>query len=315
MDYIHSSASIHPRAQLGNNVRIGPFCVVEADVVLGDGCELSSHVVIHAGTRIGSNNRIFPGAILGGEPQHLRAGVQQGGLEIGDGNTLREHVTVHRGLEPGANTIVGNYNLLMVNAHVAHDCELGDHTILANNVMLAGHVCVESRAYLSGGVGVHQFCRIGGLAMVGGPSRVVQDVPPFVTVDARTGKVVGLNLVGLRRAGMEAEEICQLKEAYRVIYRRGLRWVEVRETLQQGFTSGPAAALTDFLSHGERGFVQERRTPKLATIRLHRPAEDSSLENPTPSAQADPLPARPDFSPHTESTPSPARHWPHRKAA
>jgi UDP-N-acetylglucosamine acyltransferase len=167
----------------------------------------------------------------------------------------------------------------MAKSHVAHDCRLGNNIIIANAVLLAGHVTVGDRAFISGGVGVHQFCRVGQLAMLGGHAKVVQDVPPFVTVDNSGPSVVGLNLVGLRRSGFSTEEINQLKAAYRVIYRRGLRWSDVLEQLRAEFTSGPAAQFCEFLSSGgKRGFVQDRRIPPGATIKLHPLADDSASE-------------------------------------
>ena len=158
----------------------------------------------------------------------------------------------------------------MVGSHVAHDCTLGDDVIMTNNALLGGHVHVEDRAYISGAVAVHQFCRIGRLAMVGGLARVRQDVPPFVTVDGGTTMVVGLNRVGLRRAGFTSTEMQQLKAAYKLIYRSGLPWEEMLETLENEFTEGPAAEFAVFFRDGQRGFVQERRTPPGATVRLVR---------------------------------------------
>jgi UDP-N-acetylglucosamine acyltransferase len=162
----------------------------------------------------------------------------------------------------------------MVGAHVAHDCHLGDNVILTNNVMLGGHVHVDDRAYVSGGVAVHQFCRIGHLAMVGGLARVRQDVPPFVTLDGGTTMVVGLNRVGLRRAGYGLEQMEQLKNAYRLIYRSGLPWDEMLDQLEREFVEGPASEFAAFFRDGQRGFVQERRTPPGATVRLVREEDE-----------------------------------------
>jgi UDP-N-acetylglucosamine acyltransferase len=169
----------------------------------------------------------------------------------------------------------------MVGAHVAHDCTLGNNVILTNNSMLGGHVNVGDRAYVSGGVAVHQFCRIGRLAMVGGLARVRQDVPPFVTVDGGSTMIVGLNRVGLRRAGFTPEQMGELKEAYRAIYRSGLPWEEMLATLEVQFPTGPAAEfLIFFLGGHQRGFVQERRTPPGATVRLVRDEDDSVEQKP-----------------------------------
>src|SRR4029077_17563167 len=158
-----------------------------------------------------------------------------------------EHATLHRAMKEGTATIVGDGNFLMAGVHIAHDCHIGNNVIFANNALLAGHVTVDDRAFISGAVGIHQFCRIGRLAMVGAHAKVVQDVPPFVTIDGITGCVVGLNLVGLRRSGYSSDDIIQLKTAYRLIYRRGLKWSEVIEQLKAGFPAGPAAVYVEFL--------------------------------------------------------------------
>ncbi len=272
--HIHPQAIVSPQAQIGRNVSIGPFSIVEPDVVIGDNCQLAAHVMIKSGTVLGENNTIYEGAVLGGFPQHTRMPEKLGTVVIGAGNTIRENCTVHRALHEGTLTRIGDNCLLMVGAHVAHDCQVSDNVILANNALLGGFVSVGDRAFISGAVGVHQFCRIGRLAMVGGCARVVQDIPPYVMVDGHSGLIVGLNLVGLRRNGYDAHEVGQLKAAYRVIYRRGLRWGDVLETLKQEFTSGPAADYHGFLSQGTRGFVQERRVPPGATLKLRRASDD-----------------------------------------
>jgi UDP-N-acetylglucosamine acyltransferase len=265
---IHPLALVSADSQIGQDVGIGPFVFVESDVVIGDGCQLASHVVVKSGTRLGPGNIIHEGSVLGGLPQHLQQPEHPGLLVIGAGNTIREHVTLHRAMKAESATIVGDNNYLMVGAHIAHDCRVGNRVIFANNAALGGHVQVEDRAFLSNGVGVHQFCRVGQLAMVGGHARVVQDVPPFVTIDGITGCVVGLNLVGLRRAGFKSSEVVQLKAAYRLIYRRTMKWTEMLEQLKAEFPAGPAAAFPEFLVQGKRGFVQERRMPAGATIKL-----------------------------------------------
>lgn len=275
---IHPAAVVSPLAKIGQDVVVHPFCVIEAGASIGDGCILESRVVVKQGTTLGRNNHIYEGAILGGVPQHLRMPEEVGSLVIGDSNTIRENVTIHRGLEAGHATVLGDHNLLMVNVHIAHDCRLGNHTIFANNAMLAGHVSVDDRAYVSGAVGVHQFCRIGRLAMVGGQAHVVKDVPPFVTVDGKSTYVVGLNQVGLRRNGFSREDIAQLKAAYRLIFRSGLRWSEMLERLAAEFTSGPAAQFHEFFTGGKRGFTPERRLPKGSTIKLTEETDDAEVE-------------------------------------
>jgi UDP-N-acetylglucosamine acyltransferase len=271
---IHPLAAVSQYAQVGIGVSIGPFCVVEPGVEIGDGCQLASRVVVKTGTRLGRENHVFEGAVLGGLPQHIHMPENPGRVEIGDGNVIRENVTIHRALESDHVTRIGNSCLLMVGSHIAHDCTLGNNVILTNNVMLAGHVRVDDRAYLSGAAAVHQFCRIGRLAMVGGLARVRQDVPPFVTIDGGTTMVVGLNRVGLRRAGFTPDEMHQLKLAYRLIYRGGLAWDEMLDVLRLEFPAGPAAEFEPFFRVGSRGFVQERRTPPGATVRLVRDDEE-----------------------------------------
>jgi UDP-N-acetylglucosamine acyltransferase len=265
---IHPSAIVSPSAQIGSDVQIGPFCILEPGVVVGAGCILESRVSLKEGTTLGANNHVFEGAVLGGLPQHIHVPAQPGRVVIGEGNTIRENVTIHRALVPDHATVIGDNCLLMVNAHIAHDCHLGNNVIVTNNAMLAGHVHVDDRAYVSGAAGIHQFCRIGTLAMVGGQAHLVQDVPPYVTVDGLSSLVVGLNKIGLRRAGYNQSVIQELMAAYRLIYRSGLRWAEVLEQLRTHFPTGPAAVFYEFLSTTARGIVSERRAPPGATIRL-----------------------------------------------
>jgi UDP-N-acetylglucosamine acyltransferase len=275
---IHSLAVVSPTARIGRNVQIGPFSVIEDDVTIEDGCTLASSVVVKEGTTLGPNNRVFEGAILGGLPQHVHVPERPGRVIIGAGNTIREFVTIHRALDEEDVTVVGDNNLLMAGVHIAHDCRVGNNTIFANYALLAGHVTVEDRAYVSAGVGVHQFCRVGSLAMVGGHARVVKDIPPFVNIDGQTGYVVGLNQIGLRRAGHSSQEIEQLKAAYRVIYRSGLAWTETLRRLQEEFPTGLAARFCPFLSATTRGIVQERRLPPGATIKFRREEVAESVQ-------------------------------------
>ena len=273
---IHTQAIVSPHAKLGRDVTIGPFAIVDEGATIGDHCTLASRVVIKGNTTLGAHNLVCEGTVIGGLPQHVRMPENPGRIEIGSHNIIRENVTVHVGLNSGGVTRIGDNNLLMVGAHVAHDCTVGSNVILANNALLGGFVTVEDRAFVSGAVAVHQFCRVGRLAMIGGCARVVQDIPPYVMVDGRSGLIVGLNLVGLRRNGYSAADVAQLKAAYRVIYRQGLRWTDVLETLKAEFTEGPAALFHPFLSQGTRGFVQERRMPPTATLKLRRASDDEN---------------------------------------
>ena len=265
---IHPSAIVSPDAQIGENVTIGPFSVVEPGVVLGDGCSLGIHSIVKSGTTLGKNNRVEDSAILGGVPQHTNPPAKIGGVIIGDNNVFRENVTIHRSLYEGENTIVGNNNFMMVNAHVAHDCVLGDNIILVNNTMLGGHVTVEDRAFISGGTAVHQFCRIGAYAMIGGQAHLTREVPPFVTVDGLSSLVVGLNKVGLRRAGFTSEQITELKKVYRVLYRSRTTWEETLKRLDEEFPEETAHRVYEFCLEVKRGIVGERRLPPSATLKL-----------------------------------------------
>ena len=278
---IHPLSVVSPHAELGSGVRIGPFCVVEAGVILGDGCHLAGRVTIKSGTILGRDNLVLEGTVLGGMPQHIHMPEHPGTTEIGDGNVFRENCTVHRALEAGHVTRIGNRCLFMVDAHVAHDCIVEDNVVLTNGTMLGGHVTVGQRAYMGGASAVHQFCRIGRMAMIGGMARIVQDVPPFVMVDGDTAMIVGLNKVGLRRSGIVGNDLLDLKSAYRVIYRSGLMWQEMLDALRLEFVSGPAAEFLPFFLGGKRGFIQERRTPPGAIVRLRREdVDDTSFELP-----------------------------------
>ena len=274
---IHPLAVVDPSAELGNDVEIGPFVIIEAEVRIGDRCRIDSFAVIKRGTSLGSDNHVFERATIGGLPQHAHMPERVGQLNIGCGNTIREGATIHRALNEGRSTRVGDRNFLMVGVHIAHDCQVGHDTIFANNAMLGGHVTVEDRAYISGNVAVHQFCRVGRLAMLGGLARVIKDVPPYVTIDGTTGYVVGLNSIGLRRNGYSTAEIAQLKAAYRAIYRSGLKWQQIIERLQTEFADGPAAAFGEFMNHVSRGIVAERRLPPGAGLKLGEEAMPPAL--------------------------------------
>lgn len=274
---IHPTAYVSPQAEIGANVEIGPFSIVEAGTVIADDCRLLAHAIIKSGTVLGCGTTVCEGAVLGGLPQHKNAPSEPGTLVVGARNVIREHVTVHRAMQSGHETVVGDDCLLMVGAHVAHDCQLGSHVILTNGVMLGGHVQIGDRACLGGNAAVHQFCRIGRLAMIGGCTKVVQDVPPFVLTDGPGSMIVGLNRIGLRRAGLDRHDIMQLKAAYRLIYRQGLTFDAMVSALERQFPTGVAAELTAFFQSGQRGFAQERRSPPRVALRVH-PAVDDAID-------------------------------------
>lgn len=221
-----SSARIHPTAlvdtnvDLGENVTIGPFCIVRGPSRLGDGTILMERVSICPGVEMGTNNRIHMGAVIGHEPQDRAYRGQLTRTRIGDGNEIREYVTIHRATKEETETVLGDQNLLMAQSHVAHNCHVGNQVILANGVLLAGHVRVDDQAFLSGAVLVHQFVRIGRLSLLRGGARTSRDVPPFCIIDG-THTVRTLNRVGLRRAGYSPAEISELKKSFREIFLGG----------------------------------------------------------------------------------------------
>ncbi|TWU29478.1 acyl-ACP--UDP-N-acetylglucosamine O-acyltransferase [Bythopirellula polymerisocia] len=277
---IHSTAIVSELAQVGADVEIGPFSIVEADVVLGDRTKLAGHVTIKSGTTLGADNTVCEGAVLGGFAQHANRPPNSGRVMIGSRNIIREHSTVHRAIQADQTTTIGDDCMLMVGAHVAHDCRVGNRVILTNGVMLGGHVEVGDRACLGGNAAVHQHCRIGRLAMVGGCTKVVQDLPPFVLTDGATALIVGLNKVGLQRAGFSREEVLELKAAYRLIYREGLTFREMVSALEGRFPVGVAAEFAEFFRVGTRGFVQERRSPPKFALRVHPAVDEEETDKP-----------------------------------
>lgn len=266
---IHPTAYVSPEAEIGANVEVGPFSIVESGAIIADDCRLLARVSIKSGTVLGNYTTVGEGAVIGGWPQHKDVTTEPGTLVIGARNIIREHVTIHRAMHAGQETSVGDDCMLMVGSHVAHDCRVGNQVLLTNGVMLGGHVQVGDRACLGGNAAVHQFCRVGRLAMVGGCSKVVQDIPPFVLTDGPASMIVGLNRIGLRRAGFDRYDVAQLKAAYRLIYRQGLTFDEIVAALEQEFPIGVAAEFATFFQSGERGFVQERRSPPRATLKIH----------------------------------------------
>jgi len=222
MTQAHSTAVIHPGAQVGDGCEIGPYCVIGANVVLGPGCTLHSHVVIDGHTVLGRENEIFPFASIGLKTQDLK---WKGGIthtQIGDRNTFREYVTIHSATSDGETTVVGSDNHILAYCHLAHNVNLGNHIIMSNVGTLAGHVTVEDHAVIGGLVAIHQFCRVGRMSMIGGCSKVVQDVPPFMLADGNPAQTRTVNKVGLERRGVSEEAQAALKEAYKILFREGL---------------------------------------------------------------------------------------------
>ena len=281
---IHPLAAVSPLAVIHSNVEIGPFAIVEAGAVLGQGCKLAGRATVKANVVLGRDVTVCEGAIIGGMPQHISPPENPGRVVIGERTVLRENTTVHRAMNSAGETRVGSDCLLMVGAHVAHDCTVGNRVILTNDVLLGGHVTVGDRAVLGGAAVVHQHCRIGRLAMIAGRARVIQDVPPFVMTDGETAMIVGLNKIGLKRSGMTEEEILEIKRAYRMAYRAGLTFQQMIAALEGEFKLPPACEFAEFFRGGMRGFVQERRSPPKATLRLH--TADDEVEAPADAGQA-----------------------------
>jgi UDP-N-acetylglucosamine acyltransferase len=218
---IHPTAVISPEAELADNVEVGPYVVIEGPVRLGPDCVVRPYAHLCGPLTMGRGNLVFPGAILGERPQHLKYNGEPTSLEIGDGNIFREHVTIHRGTTQSWATRIGSNNFFMANSHVAHDCRIGDRCILANGALVGGHCVLEDGAYLSGNSAIHQFVRIGRLAMLSGCSATTKDIPPFV-IQQYIDTVVGVNVVGMRRAGMSAVQINGVREAFRILFRQQL---------------------------------------------------------------------------------------------
>jgi UDP-N-acetylglucosamine acyltransferase len=262
---IHSAAIIHPGAQLGHDITIGPYAVIEGAARIGDGCTIHAHAVIGAHVVMGRDNVIGHGAVIGGDPQDFAFKPEvRSEVRIGHGNKIREYCTIHRGTIEGSATVVGDGCFLMAGAHLGHNVRLGNGVILANNALLGGYVQVEDRVFIGGGCVFHQFIRIGRLAICQGLSAFSKDIPPYVTAAERNG-VVGLNVIGLRRAGFDAVQRAQIKDAFDLLYRRGLNvtqalvaarkqsWNEAAQTFWDFIAGAKKKGLCDFLGTREKG--------------------------------------------------------------
>ncbi len=257
---IHPTAVVHPKAQLGEGVRVGPGAVIGENVSIGDHTEIGANAVIGGWTTIGKNNRIFPSVSIGLEPQDLKFAGERSYVTIGDNNEFREFVTVSRATGEGEETRIGNNCLFQACTHVAHNCIVGSNVIMSNCAGLAGHVVVEDRVVIGGLAGVHQFVKIGRNAMVGGMSKVVQDIPPFVIADGQPARVIGLNTVGLSRAGVDEAGKRLLKKAFRILYRSGLSLKEAIEEMEiQLDSTEQVEHMLRFLRNVERGITRLRK--------------------------------------------------------
>jgi UDP-N-acetylglucosamine acyltransferase len=255
---IHPTAIVDPGARLAANVSVGAFSLVGPGVEVGEGTWIGPHVVLEGRTRIGRNNRIWQFASIGGAPQDKKYAGEDTAVEIGDGNTIREYVTINRGTQQDARvTRVGNDNWIMAYVHVAHDCQVGDHTIFANACALAGHVSVDDWAILGGYTLVHQFVRIGAHSFTGMGTGLDRDLPPYVGAAGNRAQPYGINTVGLRRRGLTGETIDALKRAYRTIYRSGLGQDEMKRELEaQAESCAEVRAVLEFINTSKRGFLR-----------------------------------------------------------
>jgi UDP-N-acetylglucosamine acyltransferase len=265
--YVAPTARVDADATIGPQCRVGEFCVVESDVVLGRGCHLEPHVYVKRWTTLGNDNHLSAGVVLGSDPLDKAFQGERSYLSIGDRNRIREHFTISRGTKPEAVTRIGNDNFIMTSGHIAHDCQIGDGVVVASCALVAGYASVDDGAFLSGGVVVHQYTRIGQLAMVGGNTRVNTDLPPFFLYSEFHAAAHGLNVVGLRRAGVTQQEMRDLKLAYRILYRSNLSLSAALEKISTTLEGEKISELVRFIEDSKRGIgrpsTRSQREPSL----------------------------------------------------
>jgi UDP-N-acetylglucosamine acyltransferase len=257
---IHPTAVVSAEAKLADDVTVGPYAVLDGPVTLGPGCRVGPHAHLIGPLTMGRDNAIHTGCVIGDAPQHTGYKGEATRAEVGDANTFREHTVIHRGMpveagKPGSGaTVIGSHNYFMSNSHVAHDCRVGNHCIFATGAVLGGHAEVHDQAFVSGNAAVHQFCRVGRLAMLGGTSAISQDLPPFWIVQGVINQVMGVNLVGMRRAGIPREEVQAVRTAYKLINRSGLTIPQALEQVEAASGHLPAIRqLVDFIRSSKRG--------------------------------------------------------------
>jgi len=255
--YIAPTARVHPDAAIGPGARIGEFCVIESDVVIGRDCTLEPYVYVKRWTTMGERNAISAGTVLGTDPLDKNFTGERSYLRIGNGNIIREHYTISRGTEPESVTEIGDGNYIMTSGHIAHNCKIGSGTVICSCALVAGYVDVEDQAFISGGVVIHQFSKIGRLAMIGGNTRVNSDVPPFFLYSGFNVSPKGLNLVGLKRAGFKPSQVAALKAAYRLLYRSGLKLEHALRRIETEAGTPENAHLVAFIRSSKRGICRE----------------------------------------------------------
>lgn len=255
--YVAPTARVHADAAIGSGTRIGDFCVIESDVCIGRDCVLEPYVYVKRWTTLGERNTVSAGTVLGTDPLDKNFTGERSYLRIGNGNIIREHYTVSRGTEPESVTEIGNDNYIMTSGHIAHNCKIGNETVICSCALVAGYVEVEDQAFISGGVVIHQFSKIGRLAMIGGNTRVNSDVPPFFLYSGFNVAAKGVNVVGLKRSGLSTKEIAALKLAYRLLYRSGLKLVDALRRIEAEVAGDEAAHLVKFIRGSQRGICRE----------------------------------------------------------
>ena len=255
---IAPTAQIHPAARIGPRAVVGDFCVIETDVEIGAFSRLEPYVYVKRWTTLGERNEISSGTVLGTDPLDKNFTGDRSYLRIGNGNKIREHYTISRGTATESATEIGDENYIMTSGHIAHNCRIGDATVIASCALVAGYVEVESQAFISGGVVIHQFSKIGRLAMIGGNSRVNSDVPPFFLYSDFNVAPRGLNLVGLRRAGFTTAQIAALKQAYKILYRSQLKLEDALQRIETEIPTEHTLHLVRFIRSSKRGIARER---------------------------------------------------------
>jgi UDP-N-acetylglucosamine acyltransferase len=254
---IAPTARVDPDAHVGPQCMIGEYCVVERDVSIGASCLLEPYVYVKRWTTLGERNEISAGTVLGTDPLDKNFTGERSYLRIGNGNKIREHYTISRGTQPESITEVGDDNYIMTSGHIAHNCKVGNNTVIASCALVAGHAEVEDQAFVSGGVVIHQYSKIGRLAMIGGNTRVNSDVPPFFMYSDFNVAAKGLNLVGLRRAGFTHQEIAALKSAYRILYRSGMKLDDALQRIETELHTEHTLHLVNFIRSSKRGICRE----------------------------------------------------------
>ena len=251
------TARVDPGAHIADGAVIGDYCVIESDVEIGAGCRLEPYVFVKRWTTLGERNEISAGAVLGTDPFDKRFTRERSYLRIGNGNTIREHYTISRGTEPESSTEIGDGNYMMGSGHIAHNCRIGNRATIASCALLAGYVEVEDEAFISGGVVVHQYSKVGRLAMIGGNTRVNSDVPPFFLYSGFNVEAKGLNVVGLKRAGFKASDLAALKKAYQILYRSRLKLEEALARIEAEIPTPETLHLVSFIRRSDRGICRE----------------------------------------------------------